>query len=178
MASFEKIIKYVLKHEGGYVDDPRDAGGATKYGITLATLRSWRGKPIAKQDVKDLTEAEATAIYRANYWAPVKGDDLPAGVDYVVFDAAVNSGPKTSVKWLQRAVGVNDDGIIGPKTLTAVRALPASAVINKALDIRLAAMRQMKHPKTGALLWPSFGRGWASRVASVRAEALAMAAAA
>lgn len=175
MANFDPIVKKVLKSEGGYVDDPRDAGGATNMGITLAALRDWRKRPIAKQDVKDLSQAEAIAIYRANYWNPVKGDDLPAGVDYVVFDASVNSGPKTAVKWLQRAVGVNDDGIIGPKTLAAVRALPARVVINKALDLRLAAMRQMKNTKTGALLWPAFGKGWSNRVAEVRSDALAMA---
>lgn len=173
--NFDACIAEVLRHEGGYVDDPRDAGGATNMGITQSTLSAWRGRSVTKAQVKALTKAEAIDIYRANYWNAVKGDDLPGGLDMVTFDACVNSGASRASKWTQQAVGAAADGKIGPNTLAAARQADQGAAINKALDLRLAFMKSAKNTKTGALLWPTFGKGWQARVDRVRSFALQLA---
>lgn len=174
MSNFKNSIPKVLSHEGGFVNNPKDPGGATNYGITMATLRAWRGHPIAVQDVKELKVEEAILIYKKNYWDPCRCDDLPVGIDHVVFDAAVNSGVSQSSKWLQRVVGAEEDGIIGPRTLSAVRAMDPTTVIHMCLDYRLASMKSMRHKQTRALLWDTFGNGWQKRIDRVRKEALDM----
>ena len=166
--NFDACLGHVLQSEGGYVDHPDDPGGATNMGITIATLRAWRGRSVTKADVKALTRAEAAAIYRKNYWDAVCGDDLPAGLDLVAFDAAVNSGVSRGAKWLQSALGVSADGKIGPKTIAAANAAHKDAVIDRACDLRLAFLRQLS-------TWKTFGKGWTRRVESVRDTASKMA---
>jgi len=165
---FDRVMPRVFAHEGGYVDHPKDPGGATKYGITHKTLSAWRGKPVTKADVRALTKQEATAIYRAQYWAPIRGDELPAGLDYALFDFGINSGPARAVKTLQKIVGVPADGIMGAITLDAVSKRSPADLINALCDARLAFLRSLKG-------WSTFGKGWGRRVAEVRAEALALA---
>lgn len=114
----------MFESEGGYTfrspkDDP---GGATNMGITLAALKTYRGKPVTPNDVKNLQRPEAEAIYRQNYWNAIKGDTLPSGLDVSVFDFAVNSGPSRAVKILQKIVGTDMDGSVGKGTLDAVAA--------------------------------------------------------
>lgn len=159
-ANFQRSLTAVLAHEGGYVDHPKDPGGATNLGITFAVLQSWRGRPITKADVKALTNSEAAAIYKANYWDKVRGDDLPAGVDYAVMDFAVNSGVFRSATYLQEIVGVAPDGKIGPLTLQAVAAWDAVKLIEKLSANRLAFLKRLS-------TWPTFGKGWSSRVTGV-----------
>jgi lysozyme family protein len=166
--NFERIMDEIFKHEGGYVDHPRDPGGATNMGITFATLRAYRGKAITKADVKALTKAEAREIYRKNYWNKVSGDDLPSGVDLCTMDGAVNSGPSRGVRWLQRAVGANADGQIGPKTIAAADEAPLAQTINRMCDDRMNFLR-------GLGTWSTFGTGWTRRVTSVRKVALELA---
>ena len=165
---FTHCVAEVLGHEGGYVDHARDPGGCTNRGITRLTLEGWRREPVTCADVRALTETEARAIYRAHYWNAVRGDDLPAGIDLAVFDAAVNSGRRRSVLWLQDALGVLQDGAIGPVTLGAARACND----HEALVIRLCARRLRFLRSLDS--WPSFGRGWERRVAQVQRRALAM----
>lgn len=165
--SFDTLMPHLFRHEGGFADHPRDPGGATKYGITRATLSAWRDRPVSKTDVRRLTQAEAAAIYRARYWTVVKADALPDGVDYCVFDAAVNSGPARAAKWLQAAVRVTQDGVIGPKTLAAANAADPARLVEDLCDIRLAFLR-------GLSTWSVFGRGWERRVEAVRAHAKTM----
>lgn len=153
----------VFAHEGGYVNHSKDPGGATNMGITHGTLSSWLGRRATLDDVRNLSKEMATAIYKANYWDKVKGDELPAGLDYVAFDAAVNSGPVRGIRWLQEGLGVSPDGIIGPVTLEAAWGVSDEA-INKALNARLAFMKRAVHPRTKARLWNTFGRGWQARV--------------
>jgi lysozyme family protein len=163
-ASFNNLIK----HEGGYVNHPRDPGGATNLGVTQRTLSEWRRRPVTIEEVKNLTRKEAEAIYRANYWEPVGGDALPPGVDIAVFDAAVNSGVRRSSKWLQRAVGMPEsevDGNAGPATLTKLRGLNPRVVALNVCDQRISFLR-------GLPTWPVFGRGWSTRMADVRAQVL------
>lgn len=166
-ANFERALALVLVHEGGYVDHPADPGGATNLGITVGTLSDWLGRAATKAEVSALTKATVAPIYRKNYWDAVRGDDLPSGVDYCVFDFAVNSGRGRAVPSLQRAIGVADDGKIDPITLAAARAKDAGQTIERICADRLAFLRRLS-------TWPTFGKGWNSRVQGVRAEALAL----
>lgn len=165
--TFDRVMPDVFTHEGGYVDHPKDPGGATNHGITHKTLAAWRGKPVTKADVRNLSRAEAALIYRAQYWRPIRGDELPAGLDYALFDFAINSGPARAVKTLQRIVGVPADGIMGAITLDAVSKRSPADLINALCDARLAFLKGLKG-------WPTFGKGWGRRVAEVRAKALAL----
>ncbi len=175
--NFARALSAVLRHEGGYADHPRDPGGATNMGITRKTLASWRKVSpwwnLSKDEVKRLTQGEAGSIYRANYWNEIKGDSLPAGLDYAVMDYAVNSGPGRAAKLLQSLVGVAQDGQIGPVTLLAVGKVHSSnlsSLINAYCDARLKFL-------SGLSTFPTFGRGWKNRVADVRKDALLMLAA-
>ena len=151
--NFDTAIEKVLAAEGDYSDHPDDKGGKTRYGITEAVARQagYRG------DMRELPLDLAKRIYRFEYWEVVKADELPAGIRWVMFDAAVNSGVGQSIKWLQRALGVVDDGIIGPKTLAAANAQNADALRARLLAQRLRFMAGLSN-------WPAFGRGWARRI--------------
>jgi len=170
---FAACVTEVLRHEGGYVDHPRDPGGCTNRGITRRTLEGWRREPVSCADVRALAEDEARAIYRAHYWNSVHGDALPPGLDLPVFDAAVNSGRRRAVLWLQEALGgIAVDGVIGPHTLRAARRVNDRAgMIARSCELRLTFLR-------GLATWPDFGRGWQRRVQAVRQAALTMAGAA
>ena len=106
-ARFARCVAEVLKHEGGFVNHPRDPGGATNRGITHITLADWRGGPVTAEDVRTMSEAEAREIYRSKYWNAIQGDNLPAGVDLAVFDLAVNSGVGRAARMLQQQLGVS-----------------------------------------------------------------------
>jgi lysozyme family protein len=164
--NFERALPLVLKHEGGFANHPKDPGGATMKGVTLATFRRYKpGASVA--DLKAISAAMLGRIYRDGYWNKVRGDDLPSGVDYAVFDFAVNSGPGRAAEYLQAIAGVAPDGEIGPKTLAAVAKLDPAAVINSLCNRRMAFLQRLK-------TWPTFKDGWTSRVADVRKKALAM----
>src|SRR6218665_304282 len=125
MSAFADALARVLVHEGGYVNHPRDPGGATNFGVIQRVYDGYRerkGQPT--RSVKDITEFEVKEIYDRQYWQAIKGDKLPLGVSYAVFDGAVNSGPGQSIKWLQRALGVTADGALGEVTLSAVKNHP------------------------------------------------------
>ena len=154
--TFDQAFHALLGHEGGFSDHPADPGGKTRFGITEAVAREagYRG------DMRELPIDLAKRIYKDRYWDAVRADELPAAVRYAVFDAAVNSGPRQAIRWLQRAVGAKDDGIIGPVTLAAVRAADPERVLRRVLAARLRFM-------TGLPNWPAFGRGWARRIADL-----------
>lgn len=174
--AFTDAVSYVLDHERGFVDDPKDPGGATNMGITYKTLARWRDvspRSITPDDVKNMTREEAVAIYHAMYWDAVRADKLPPALAYAAFDFAVNSGPLRAVKELQKLIGTTADGLIGGHTLRRIDAFPDKAdLVNKYADARLAFMRRIKHPKTKASLWARFGRGWSKRVEDVRRRSL------
>ena len=153
--TFDEAFSKLLGHEGGYSDHPSDPGGRTMWGVTERVARS-RG---FTGDMRTLTRDEAKRIYRADYWEPIRADDLPQQVRFDVFDGAVNSGVKQSVKWLQAAAGATADGVIGPKTLAAVHALTPDRVAKRYNGHRLRFMKDLKN-------WPSFSRGWAERIAA------------
>lgn len=168
-SNYEEALAAVLKHEGGFSNHPSDPGGATMRGVTQAVYDSYRVNQLrAKQSVAKIADRELQEIYRKKYWDVVRGDDLPAGVDYAVFDYAVNSGPAKAVMEMQRVVHVADDGVLGPITLKAVNGSDAPITINYLCDARLAFLRKLS-------IWGTFGKGWESRVKGVRALALSMA---
>lgn len=163
---FARALAHVLVHEGGKVDHPKDPGGRTNKGVTQRVYNAWRAKSnLPARDVYEISAAEVEAIYRFQYWDAVKGDFLPEGVSYVVFDGAVNSGPKQSIKWLQRALGPlyagKVDGVMGTLTLQAVAAVnDMDALIGRIIDRREEFLRALK-------TWATFGRGWTRRIAAV-----------
>jgi lysozyme family protein len=168
-SNYAKCLELVLKHEGGFVHHKRDPGGATNFGVTQAVYDEYRRRnKLAVQSVRHITSKEVSDIYRNQYWDAVKADELPEGVDYTVFDFAVNSGVRRSAQFLQRAVGVVDDGKIGPMTLAAVRGRKPGDVIQDINAARLAFLRRLP-------TWDAFGRGWARRVRDVLAISLSMA---
>jgi lysozyme family protein len=154
--NFAQALSVVLKHEGGYVNHPSDPGGETNYGITKAVAQrsGYHG------DMRAIPLDVVGRIYKKDYWDAVRADELPAAVRYAVFDGAVNSGPGQAAKWLQRALGVADDGKIGPMTLAAAKAQDPEALLRKMLAQRLRFM-------TGLSTFPAFGRGWARRIADL-----------
>jgi len=165
---FEQAVEQVLRHEGGFVQHPRDPGGATKFGITRETLSRVKRRRATVNDVRRLSRKEAIAIYRQLYWDAVRAEELPPGLDLAVFDLAVNSGPVLAVKMLQAVLGVEADGIVGPVTLKAARAADVSDVIRRLTKARLGFLGRLA-------TWPVFGLGWRRRVLSVEQEALRLA---
>jgi lysozyme family protein len=154
--NFNRCLELVLEHEGGYVNHPKDPGGATNFGVTQKVYDAYR-KTRARgyQSVKYITEAEVNAIYKIQYWDRIQGDMLPMGVDYAVFDFAVNSGVDRASKTLQAVCGVATDGVIGAVTIAAV-GKPVD-VINAICDRRMSFLRRLKH-------FVTFGKGWTRRV--------------
>lgn len=152
--NFDLAFDRLLGHEGGYVNDPRDPGGETNWGITVAVARAngYAGP------MRDLPQDTAKAIYRKLYWNTVRADELPEAVRFDAFDAAVNHGPSQAAKWLQRAVGTTPDGVIGTVTLGAVRAAGSQ------LAAHFNGQRLQFY--TDLPTWPTFGKGWARRVAT------------
>lgn len=168
-ANFAQSLSLVLQHEGGYVNHPRDPGGATNRGVTQTVYNDWRvGSGLPERGVRDITDAEVMAIYKKLYWDKVKGDELPVGVDYCVFDFAVNSGVSRSTRYLQRSLGVVEDGIIGPATLKAAQAAEADCLVDGVCNARLSFLK-------GLTPFNTFGKGWTRRVEDVRSHAKAMA---
>jgi lysozyme family protein len=166
--NFARALKLVLAHEGGYVDHPKDPGGATNKGITIATYRRYVKKDGTKDDLRRISDADVARVYQKHYWDKVRGDDLPDGLDYAVFDFAVNSGTGRAPKYLQRVLGVAQDGVIGPATIKAAHDANVPFAIDRLCDDRMAFLRGLK-------TFSTFGRGWTNRVSGVRIEAHKMA---
>jgi lysozyme family protein len=153
-SNFDRSLKLVLQHEGGWSDHPSDPGGATMKGVTLATFRRFFGSARTKAELRNITDTQLAHIYRKGYWDKIGGDTLASGVDYAVFDFAVNSGPSRARSYLLKAIGKSD-----------------AETINRLYSSRMAFLQGLK-------TWPTFGKGWTRRVYEVRQEALRMRAAA
>ena len=168
---FALCLAFTLREEGGYSDNPDDPGGATNMGITLATYRSWADAPEAGPlAIRDLTTRTVHAIYRTNYWNPLRADALPRGVDLSVFDFGVNTGVWRSGRILQQALGFDTDavdGCIGPVTLAAASKADPKALINTLAQHQSAFYR-------GLDTFADFGTGWLARNEARRVAALAM----
>lgn len=158
-------MPYVLEEEGGYVDNPKEPGGATNMGITLRTLTAWFGHPVTRSDVLHITKLTAFDIYKSEFWNKINADALPAGLDYALFDFAINSGPARAARTLQEIVGVTQDGIIGAATLSAVNSRSPVAVIT-------ALCEKRKQWLSSLTTYSRSGRGWFARVDRARVRAL------
>lgn len=153
---FDNAFALLLGHEGDFSDHPADPGGKTRFGVTEAVAREvgYRG------DMRELPLDLAKRIYLEKFWKPIRADDLPPGIRYAVFDGAVNSGPAQATRWLQRALAVDADGVIGPQTLAAAYAMPVTDLRSRILAQRLKFMAGLPN-------WPAFSRGWARRIADL-----------
>jgi lysozyme family protein len=154
--NFDYCLKMLLKHEGGFVNHPKDPGGMTNLGVTKAVYDKWIGRSSTEAEMRALTPDDVGPIYKANYWDKMRGDDLPSGVDWCAFDWAVNSGTGRPAKAIQRAVGVTADGSIGPQTLQAVADVNPERIIRYVYEVRQKFYESLKTFET-------FGRGWTRR---------------
>jgi lysozyme family protein len=142
--------------EGDYSDHPNDPGGKTRFGITEAVARAngYTG------DMRDLPHSLALRIAEKDYWAPLRCDEMPPNLRYPLFDAGYHSGNRAAVRWLQTALGVTADGVLGPRTMAVASQNGDLYTRNKMVAARLRAMRGMSG-------WPTFSRGWAARIAYI-----------
>lgn len=153
---FERAFDLLITHEGSFSNHPDDPGGATMYGVTevVARAEGYTGP------MRELSLDFAKQVYRKRFWDACRCDQMPDVIRYPLFDAAVNSGPSQAIKWLQVAVGVKADGVIGPITQQTVNVLPAQVTRQKMIGNRLRFMTNLNN-------WPSFSKGWARRIASI-----------
>ena len=169
-ATFPVALQYLLQHEGGYVENPSDPGGATNQGITLATYRRYYGSDQTKETLRAITTDRVEYLYRVAFWDQCGCPHLPTGVDYVVFDQAVNSGIEQSIRWLQQAACVKADGVLGDITLMAVRRTNPVTLIEGMCRLRLSFMQRLRN----GTLWTTFGKGWKRRVNEVRDQGISL----
>ena len=165
--TWQDALAHVLKSEGGYVNHPSDPGGRTNLGVTQRVWEEWVKHDVDEKQMRELTPEMVAPLYQEKYWQRVKGDELPAGIDYCVFDASVNSGVGRASKWLQEVCGTQPDGVIGPMTLSVAQAIVPGDLVNMYCDKRLAFLKELK-------TWETFGKGWERRVEEVRSHALTM----
>jgi lysozyme family protein len=166
--NWEDCFKMVLQHEGGFVDHPKDPGGMTNLGVTRSAWQGYLNRDVTEAEMRALTPNIVKPFYKAMYWDKVKGDDLPAGVDYAAYDLAVNSGVGRAAKYLQQIAGVTADGAIGPKSMAAIAVCDPTETADAICDMRLNFLKKLPTFET-------FGKGWSIRVAEVKAKALLMA---
>ena len=157
----------MLASEGGYVNHPSDPGGMTNLGVTKRVWEEWTGRESNEAEMRALTPELVETLYKVRFWDACRCDEMSGGIDYLVFDFAVNAGPSRSVKILQTAVGVPADGGIGPVTLAAVKAIPESELVEKFSQAKEDFYRSLGTFET-------FGKGWLNRVAAVKIKASSM----
>ena len=168
-SSYDEALRRLLVHEGGYTDHPSDPGGPTNWGITIHDYRKYVKPNATAADVRGMPLDAAKRIYKSKYWNAMRCDELPAGVDYAVFDYGVNSGIGRAGKVLRRLVGLaGNSGAVTDEVIAAVRRREAWPLVEAICDERLAFLRRLR-------TWPVFGNGWGRRVREVRAAALVMA---
>ena len=165
--NFDKCLQMLLKHEGGFVNHPRDPGGMTNLGVTKKVYEKWMGREVTEQEMRDLTPEMVAPIYKKRYWDKVRGDELPSGLDWAAFDWAVNSGSGRPAKAIQRCVGATQDGAIGPKTLQAVADKKPKEIIESVYYTRQRFYESLK-------TFDTFGKGWTRRNKETLETALEM----
>lgn len=165
--NFDASLDFVLKEEGGFVNDPRDSGGMTNLGVTKVVWEAWVGHPVDERVMRNLTPEYVKPMYEQKYWKPSGCDTLPKGLDYAVFDFAVNAGPGRSVKTLQQSIGCVPDGMLGPRVISALANSNIRNVVEKFCAAREDYYKSLK-------TFPVFGKGWLARTERVKFNALAM----
>jgi len=169
-SNFEKCLEMLLVHEGGFVNHPDDPGGMTNLGVTKKVWEEWVGHDVSEKEMRNLTPTMVAPLYKRKYWDASRCDDFVSGLDYCVFDIAVNSGVGRAIKLLQQTVGATPDGGYGPITAALVKKAEQDPenVITLLSARRLEFMQSLK-------AFPTFGKGWSRRVAEVKEKALEMA---
>jgi lysozyme family protein len=165
--NFGVAFNSMIKHEGGFVNHPKDPGGMTNLGVTKKVWDDWTGGNADEQEMRSLTPDKVAPLYKKRYWDAIKGDDLPSGIDLCVFDCAVNSGVSRAVRILQRILGVKDDGVIGPVTISAVTAIPVDDLIERYSEERQDFLESLP-------TFSVFGKGWTTRVSQVETQSKAI----
>jgi lysozyme family protein len=165
--NWQQAFEQMLASEGGYVNHPSDPGGMTNLGVTKRVWEEWVGRESNEKEMRSLTPEMVAPLYKRKFWDACKCDKLPTGVDYLVFDFAVNAGPGRSAKILQTAIGVPADGGIGPITLAAVKAQDPVELIEKFSQAKEDFYRSL-------ITFETFGKGWLNRVAAVKVKANSM----
>tara|TARA_R110000868_G_scaffold66646_6_gene198419 strand:+ start:278 stop:787 length:510 start_codon:yes stop_codon:yes gene_type:complete len=166
--NWEQCFALVLKHEGGFVNHPKDPGGMTNLGVTRTNWELFLDHDVTEADMRALTPEMVKPFYKKNYWDRIRGDELPSGVDYAAYDLAVNSGTGRAAKYLQQIAGVTADGVIGPRSMEAIKKCDAEDVVDEICNMRMTFLK-------GLGTFETFGKGWSSRVAEVKAKATDMA---
>jgi lysozyme family protein len=170
LSNFDNSLKKLLVHEGGFVNHPSDPGGMTNLGVTAKVWSEWVGHDVNEKIMRALTPKDVAPLYKRKYWDAVRADELLSGLDYCVFDCAVNSGPGRAIKFLQSCVGTTPDGGFGPTTMAAVAQFQgdvARTLIKEYCEKRLDFLKLLR-------TFPVFGRGWERRVNEVEKTALSM----
>jgi lysozyme family protein len=166
-SNWDNAFKLMLKSEGGFVNHPSDPGGMTNLGVTKATWENWVGRESDEAEMRGLTPEKVEPLYKKKYFDAVRGDELPVGLDYLMFDFAVNAGAGRAIKTLQTAVGVTPDGGFGPMTMAAVQAVDPVDLIERFSQAKEDFYRSLT-------TFATFGKGWLNRVADVKVKASAM----
>jgi lysozyme family protein len=166
-SNWDNSFKLMLKSEGGFVNHPSDPGGMTNLGVTKATWENWVGRESDEAEMRGLTPEKVEPLYKKKYFDAVRGDELPMGLDYLMFDFAVNAGAGRAIKTLQTAVGVTPDGGFGPMTMAAVQAVDPVDLIERFSQAKEDFYRSLT-------TFSTFGKGWLNRVAQVKVKASAM----
>jgi lysozyme family protein len=167
ISNWQKSFELMLQSEGGFVNHPSDPGGMTNLGVTKATWENWVGRESDEAEMRGLTPEKVEPLYKKKYWDAVRGDELPMGLDYLMFDFAVNAGAGRAIKTLQTAVGVTPDGGFGPMTMAAVQATDPVDLIERFSQAKEDFYRSLN-------TFATFGKGWLNRVADVKVKASAM----
>ncbi len=168
--NFNQCLDMLLQDEGGFTDNPKDPGGMTCLGITKRVYDAYYGVDADKETMRSLTTQDVSPIYKDNYWDKVSGDDLPSGVDWSVFDWAVNAGVYRASVAVQQAAGMAEeacDGVIGPKSIAAINKVEPKALIETIAEKRETFYRSLS-------TFDTFGKGWLRRNERTRQQALEM----
>jgi len=165
--NFRSALQAVLLHEGGYVNNPKDPGGMTNLGVTKKVWEEWVGHPVGEKEMRALTPDTVAPMYRKKYWDAIKGDELPTGLDYLMFDFAINAGPGRAIKTMQKAIGTVPDGAIGPKTMQALKDAD-----QKDLVAKFSMEKELFYKALPT--FATFGKGWMRRVAEAQSHAVTM----
>ena len=166
--NWDDCFAMVIKSEGGFVNHPKDPGGMTNLGVTRSAWEAFINRKVTEDEMRALTPELVKPFYKALYWDRIKGDVLPDGVDYAAYDLAVNSGPHRAAQYLQEIAGVTADGMIGPKSIEAIKSCDAKETADAICDMRLDFLKRLA-------TFDTFGKGWSRRVAEVKAKAISMA---
>lgn len=166
MADAKKLIPFILRWEGGFVDDPLDRGGATNKGITIGTFRHFFGAAATVAQLKNISDAQWLRIFRAGYWDPWRADEIVnQSIADIVVDWAWASGTKTSIRQVQKLLGVTADGVVGPVTLAAIAAAPPRELFDKIHSARVAFVDDIVRRNPSQ---KRFEKGWKNRINALR----------